>query len=167
MPMVVIIKLHLTKTKILKIWPIHTDRSSGQSLIMQFILFFLIGLGLFIGLGNFFRMESENLRENLIGLSLEMIGSYVSSMTVSSVEGCTNCGTVENIFKLGKSYAGYFIEVGLNNTGLSIVTKPSKAEYYSSLNNLNESLNIVESSSISVKTINLTYNRNQNKLEIT
>jgi hypothetical protein len=141
--------------------------SKGQSMIVQFTIFFLIGITLFLGLGNFFKIQSEGLRDQLIGLSTEMIHSHVSSAVVASVDSCVDCGVVENNFKLSRTYAGYFIEVELNDSGLLVDTAPSsKYQYLSSINNLNESLEIEESLAPSVKTINLTYNKNQNRLEV-
>ena len=58
---------------------------SGQSYIIQFILFFLIGIGLFIGIGNFFRIQYELIRRDTVGVSIEMINGYISSLIVASV----------------------------------------------------------------------------------
>jgi len=141
-------------------------RTKGQSVIVQFILFFLIGITLYIGLGNLFRIQSEVVRSDLIGLYLDMIESYVSSVTVSSVEGCTDCDIVENKIKLDKTYASYFIEVGINDSGIFAETAPKQYGQLSSINNLNQSLNIIEGSAPSIETINLTFDKTQNKLEI-
>jgi hypothetical protein len=140
--------------------------SKGQSFVIQFIMFFMIGMGMFIMLGNFFKFESENIKNQLIDYSTEMIGSYVSSMVVSAVEGCQNCGVVEYDFRLAKTYTGHFIEIDLSDRGVSVISAPEASVYDSSLNNLNESIDITDSSVSSMKTINLTYNKNQNKLEI-
>ena len=140
--------------------------SKGQTFVIQFIMFFMIGMGLFILLGNFFKFEAENIKNQLVDYSTEMIGSYVSSMVVSAVGGCPNCGTVEYDFSLAKTYAGHFIEIELNERGVGIISVPEASVYNSSLNKLNESLDITDGFMSSIKTINLTYNKNQNKLEM-
>lgn len=162
--------MNILKLSKLRIFKLSKGQSlvKGQSLIIQFVIFFLIGITLFIGLSSFFRLQSENLREDLVKLSLEMINSYISSMVVSSVDSCVNCGVIENKVHLGKTYAGYFIEINLNESGLAVATAPRQVAQLSSINNLNESFDPgkITGSASSVKTINLTYNRNQNKLEV-
>lgn len=141
--------------------------AKGQSYVIQFLMFFIIGMSLFILLGNFFRYQSENIRSQLLEYSTEMIGSHISSLVVSSIEGCPDCGVVEHSFRLARTYAGHFIEMDIDRSGLKVKTAPEAAEYDSSFNLLNNSVDIPQSSTSSVKTINLTYNKNQNKLEIT
>jgi hypothetical protein len=136
----------------------------GQTFVIQFIMFFMIGMGLFIMLGNFYRYESENIKGQLIDQSTEMIGSYMSSMVVSAVDGCPNCGAVEYNFRLSKTYAGHFIEMDMTSAGLSVRGVPESLEYTSSLNNLVQSLNIIDSSVNSVQEINLTYDKENNIL---
>lgn len=142
-----------------------TNRS-GQSYIMQFILFFLIGIGLFIGIGNFFRIQYELIREDTADVSIEMINGYLSSLVVASVDSCIQCGTVEHIVKISDTTAGYFLEVLLNESGLVVSTVPSERGHVSSINNLNYSVDFVDGSAPSIQPINLTYDRNLNKLEV-
>ncbi len=140
---------------------------SGQSYIIQFVLFFLIGIGLFIGIGNFFRMQYELVRRDTAGVSIEMIGGYISSLIVASVDGCLRCGAVEHNIRISDTTAGYFLEFMLNDSGLVVSTVPPEKGYISSINNLNYSFDSLDGSAPSIQTINLTYDRNQNKLEIT
>jgi len=138
----------------------------GQSLIFQFILFFLVGLALFIGIGNFFRAQSDILRKDASGLSVEVINNYISSAAVASIDSCKECGTVENKLRISDTVFGYFLKVSLASNGLTISTPPPDRNYTSSVNNLNASVNMAVGSAPSIEPINLTYNRNQNKLEI-
>lgn len=142
-----------------------TNRS-GQSYIMQFILFFLIGIGLFIGIGNFFRIQYELIREDTADVSIEMINGYLSSLVVASVDSCIQCGTVEHIVKISDTTAGYFLEVLLNESGLVVSTVPPERGHVSSINNLNYSVDFVDGSAPSIQPINLTYDKNLNKLEV-
>ena len=142
-----------------------TNRS-GQSYIMQFILFFLIGIGLFIGIGNFFRIQYELIREDTADISIEMINGYLSSLVVASVDSCIQCGTVEHRVKISDTTAGYFLKVSLNESGLAVSTVPPERGHVSSINNLNYSVDFVDGSAPSIQPINLTYDRNLNKLEV-
>ena len=139
----------------------------GQSMVVQFTLFFLIGIGMFMTLGGFFRMQADNVRRSLINLSLEMVDSHISSIIVNFVGSCSNCEVIDGTIVLEKTYAGYFLNTILNESGIIIETAPRSRAFSSSINNLNESLVIVDNSVPSIKNINLTYTRNQNKLEIT
>jgi hypothetical protein len=139
--------------------------NAGQSYIMQFVLFFLIGLGLFMGLGNFFSVQYQLMRRDTADISIEMINGYLSSLAVASVDSCMQCGAVENNVRIGNTTAGYFLEVELGESGLTVSTAPAEKEHTSSINNLNHSL-LLEGSAPSIRPINLTYDRNQNKLEI-
>jgi len=138
---------------------------SGQSYIVQFILFFLIGIGLFIGIGSFFLMQYELVRRDTAGISIEMINGYVSSLIVASVDGCLRCGAVEHNIRISDTTAGYFLEFLLNESGLVVSTAPPEKGHISSINNLNYTCSL-DGSAPSTQTINLTYDRTQNKLEI-
>lgn len=140
---------------------------SGQSYIIQFILFFLIGIGLFIGIGNFFLIQYELIRRDTVGVSIEMINGYISSLIVASVDGCLRCGTVEHNIRVSDTTAGYFLELMLDERGLVVSTVPAERDYISSINNLNYTFDDFDGSAPSTQTINLTYDRNQNSLYIT
>jgi len=139
---------------------------SGQSYIIQFVLFFLIGIGLFIGIGNFFRMQYALIREETADISIEMISGYLSSIVVASVDSCLQCGSVENSIRISDTTAGYFLEILLNDSGLVVSTVPPEKGHISTINNLKYSFDSLDGSAPSIQTINLTYNRNQNKLEV-
>ncbi len=138
----------------------------GQSQVIQFVLFFLMGIAIFTTIGNYFRVQSELLRNDVSVYSVEMINSYLSSVAIASVDTCKECNIVENKIRISETTFGYFLEATLSSNGLTISTVPSKFEYTSSVNNLNESISFVSGSAPSVQPINLTYDRNQNKLEI-
>ena len=127
------------------------------------ILFFVIGIGLFISIGNFFRIQYELIREDTADVSIEMINGYLSSLVVASVDSCIQCGTVEHRVKISDTTAGYFLEVSLNESGLAVSTVPPERGHVSSINNLNYSVDFVDGSAPSIQPIHLTYDRNLNK----
>ena len=138
----------------------------GQSYILQFVLFFLIGIGLFVGIGNFFRVQYEIVRRDTADISIEMINGYLSSLVVTSVDSCLQCGSVENNIRIRDTTAGYFLEVLLNESGLVVSTVPPEKGDTSTMNNLVYSFDSLGGSAPSIQPINLTYNRNQNNLEV-
>ncbi len=140
--------------------------SSGQSTVIQFILFILVGLAIFTSIGNLFRFQSDILRDEISNYSVEMVNSYLSSVVVASVDTCKKCDVVENKIKISDSFFSYYLEASLGDDGLTVSTHPEKYEYSSSINNLNESIDVLEGAAPSIQTINLTYDRTQNKLEI-
>jgi hypothetical protein len=136
----------------------------GQSQIIQFVLFFLVGMTLFIGVGNFFRMQADALQTELSGSALELIGNYFASAAVASVDACKQCGTVENNLRISDTTFGYYLQISLGQTGLNVSTAPAMRSFKTSVNNLNASS--WAGSAPSIQPINLTYDRNQSKLEI-
>ena len=86
-----------------------------------------------------------------------MINSHIASIIISSVEGCSDCGTIEHKLALSKTYASHFIEIGLDDRGVTVYTGSSVSGSYSTVNNLNETIEIQSSTASSVSPINLTY----------
>lgn len=136
----------------------------AQALIVQFIIFFLIGLSLFISIGNFFKYQLEIFRSDTSFLMKKLISSYVSSVVISSL-ACKQCDFVNSSFKLQNTSLGYFIELSLSSQGLNVSSVPENKHYISSIHNFNSSLSLSGKSS-SVKIITLTFDKNQNKLEV-
>ncbi len=139
----------------------------GQSSILQFILFFIVGMAIFTAVGNFFRLQSEYLRKDVSIYSVEMINGYISSIILNSVNSCKSCTSIESKIKLSDTTFGYFLVISLDEiNGLNVSTSPKSFEYISSIHNLKESITDMDGSTYSGEPINLTYDRNQNKLEI-
>ena len=154
----------LKKIKKFKSRSSKTQSSKAQSVIIQFTLFFLIGLGLFIGVGSLFRMQTDIFRGDVAGASLKLSSSYLTSAAILSV-GCIECDVVESKLFISNATAGYFTEVSLSSDGIRTATSPASKEFASSMHNLNYTFQL-EGQALSVQTINLTYERNQIKLEV-
>lgn len=135
----------------------------GQSLVIQFVIFFLIGFSLFLSVGSFFRYQSDLFRNDIISSSLNLSNSYISSNIITAVDSCKQCDYIRLNATIANLTAGYTIEINLKNSGLN-VSIPYK--YFNSpVHNLNSSL-ILSGKSSSVQPIILTFNKNQNKLEV-
>jgi hypothetical protein len=135
----------------------------GQSLIIQFILFFIIGFTVFVTIGSFFKSQSEAFRSESTEYNLKLANSYFSSFGISLVDACKNCDYANVLIKIENTTAGYFFEENLNNQGLSISAPNTDKSFASSVHNLNSSTTFAGKSS-SAKTISLTFNRSQNVL---
>jgi len=139
----------------------------GQSLVLQFVLFFIIGLMIFLSISNFFKLQADTLSSSALSYGLELTNSYLSSNAMNLATTCRFCTSSNTTTMLANTTAGYYVTASLNPIGLN-VSAPyvSKKMYVSSIHNLNESVAIVESSSSSAKPISLTYSRTKNQLEI-
>jgi hypothetical protein len=135
----------------------------GQSLVIQFIIFFLLGFSLFISVGSFFRYQSDLFRNDIISSSLGLANSYMSSLMITAVDSCKQCDYINLSAPISNLTAGYVIRMDLTDSGLN-VSIPYKF-FNSTVHNLNSSLRLSGSSS-SAQPITLTFNRNQNKLEV-
>lgn len=137
--------------------------SKGQWLVIQFVLFFLIGLTIFLSIGNLFKLRADVFREDIANSSRKLINSFVSSLIVSSFGSCKECDYSKVSVKIENTTAEYFFDIYLNSSGINVVSQPGGKSYLSSVHNLNLTLNF-SGNSTSIKTITLT--KTQNKLEV-
>jgi len=135
----------------------------AQSLIVQFILFFAIGMLIFLVVGNLFKFHSEIIRADIINSSLKLTNSYISSVIITETVTCKQCDYVSINLKTGDDIGGYFSEIKLDN-GLNVST--IEKTFYSSIHNIGKSVNITPGKTSSTKTITLTFDRTKNKLMI-
>jgi len=135
----------------------------GQSLIIQFALFFLLGFSLFITIGSFFKSQSESFRSESIEYNTKLANSYLSAFAIVLVDNCKNCDQASVLIKLENTTAGYFFEEKLSSLGLNISAPGTPQSFTSSIHNLNCSTDFFGRAS-SAKPIYLTFNRSQNVL---
>lgn len=135
----------------------------GQSLVLQFLLFFIIGLGLFLSIGGFFRLQSDIFREDIANSTRKLLNSYISSMIVTQEATCKGCDFVEILVKLENTTANYFYELFLGSPGLFIRSQPGGKGYVASIHNLNSTFDL---SGFGVTSCPLALTKQQNKIEI-
>lgn len=138
----------------------------GQSLVVQFILFFLIGLSIFLAISNFFKLQSDIFREDVADVTRKTINSYLTSIVISSYDTCKQCDSVNVTVKLQNTSADYFYEIFLTSSGMNVISQPVGKNYLSSMHNLIYSLAIESSSVVTQNPITLTYSKNQNNLGV-
>jgi hypothetical protein len=141
--------------------------NKGQSLVVQFVIFFLIGFTLFISTGSIFKYQSDMFRERNIESSLNLSNSYLSSVIISAIDSCKECDFVSITTKMQNMTAGYILEFELTKaSGLNVSIPQIKKYSNSTVHNLIFSLNNSSGKSGSTEPLTLTFNKNQNNLGV-
>ena len=138
----------------------------AQSLVIQFVLFFVIGFTMFVVVGMSFKAQSDMFREDVVNYTLGLTGSYVSSAAISAVDTCKQCDFIEMSLKLENMTAGYFFQIELDNqTQMNVSAVPGGKSLRYNFYNFNESYNLTGRAA-SAKPITLTFNRTKNELRV-
>jgi hypothetical protein len=138
--------------------------SKAQSVVIQFLLFFLIGFSIFISIGSFFRYQSDLFRQSIASSGLNLTGSYISSAIVAIADSCKECDFVNLSLSMYNTSAGYTIGITAENSRLKIYTIAGSIGL-SAHNLLNYTIKAFGYSSPS-KPIILTFNKTNNNLEV-
>ena len=138
----------------------------GQSLVIQFVLFFIIGFSLYLAIGNFFRVQSESFRGEITDESLKLANSYLTSNILVAADSCKMCDYANLTFKIENTTAGYyyFFDLGQPQVNISVIPFANKS-FITSGHNLNTSFTLKGNSS-SIKTLTLTFNRTKNEIGV-
>ena len=132
------------------------------SLIIQFVLFFTIGLGFFLLAGNLFRFQSNLIKQDILDTGSGLALSQISAISIKAVDSCKSCDNVTIKADL-KPIAGYSPTYQLSS-GVILEIEPENKLAQSSLHNLDQSLTFDAAKISSAKSIALTYDRTKNKL---
>ncbi|MBI2546966.1 MAG: hypothetical protein HYW23_00785 [Candidatus Aenigmarchaeota archaeon] len=134
------------------------------SLIVQFVIFFIIGLGFFLVVGNVFSFQSDVIKQDILDTGLDTSINQLSAASVRVVDSCKACDNVT--IKIDqKSIAGYYPVYQLLN-GIILKITPENKTLQNSVHNLNYSVNFTGPDAGASKTIDLTYDRTKNNLVI-
>lgn len=137
----------------------------GQSLIVQFLLFFLIGLALFTSIAGIFRLQSDIVRGDIAESNRKLVNSYLSSAAISMANSCKECDFMNYSLKLKNLTANYFVTFGLSKSGILISSEPGGGNFSSSMHNLNRSL-VIGGGGTSAYPIILRLNKTINQLDM-
>jgi len=138
----------------------------AQSLVVQFVIFFMTGFSIFLAIGSFFKYQSDMLKENSLSFNVELTNSYLSSAAISLVDRCKQCDDSKVSLKFPSSTLGYNYGFKLDKNGLNVsVISEEEKHYASSLRNLNYSLTM-EGDTDSTRAISLTFEKTKNKLVV-
>ena len=108
----------------------------GQSLLIEFLMFFLINLSLLILLGNFFSLYSSRFKDEAEALRVENLKYHLSSFFILIKDTLKNADFVKTKILIPNFTQNCFIEIN-GSYGLRITTYPSYHLVQSSLHNLN------------------------------
>lgn len=114
----------------------------GQSLVVQFLLFFVIGLGIFAAIGGVFRLQSDIVRGDIAEANRKLVGSYLSSIAVSMSSTCKECDFINQTLKLKNVTASYIVRFSLTKNGLDIFSEPGGGKNSVSFHNLGQAFDM-------------------------
>ncbi len=140
----------------------------AASLIVQFVLFFIIGLGFFLLTGNLFRFQSDLIKQDILDSGSSLAINQLSALSIKAIDSCKSCDNV-TIKIDSKSIAGYNPIYQLSNGIINNVFLKIESEnkiVQSPMHNLNHSITSDTTEVSSSKVIALTYDRTKNKLVI-
>jgi hypothetical protein len=141
-------------------------RAKGQSQIIQFMLFFLIGLAIFIIVGNVFKDRLDFYTADVVDANRKLINTHFSGLIVQSMVSCKECDRFNSTTKIANQTAGYASEVGVNDQYLTVLSQPGGLMFQSQAHNMLLSVAAAGGSALSTRPITLSYSKNQNILRI-
>ena len=135
----------------------------AASLILQFLIFFIIGLGFFLLAGNLFRFQSDLIKQGIIDSGSSLALSEISAASIRAVNSCKSCENVT--IKIDQRRIAGSIPIYQLSNGVTIELEAENELSQSSMHNLNYSMTLGGKASAS-KPIALTYDRIKNNLVI-
>lgn len=140
--------------------------SKGQSQVIQFILFFMIGLALFLTIGGVFRGRVDFFAEDIAEQNRRTINSYFSAIAIEALVSCKECDNFNSTTRMSNTTAGSFTQIALNDTNLIAISLPGGKQHATSAHNILLGLAGAGGLQISSKPIVLSYSKNQNILRV-
>lgn len=136
----------------------------GQSLVIQFLLFFLIGFSIFISLGSFFKYQADIFRKEISSSTLNLTTSYLSSAIILIFDSCKGCDFVNFSLTIHNTSAGYPLLITTQNSMLNVSNFLGSS--VTNLHNLSNNPLKITGDSVPSKPIILTFNKTNNILKV-
>ncbi|MDI6806370.1 MAG: hypothetical protein QMD14_00970 [Candidatus Aenigmarchaeota archaeon] len=137
----------------------------SQALIIQFILFFLIGIAIFVAVGNLFRLQLDIFTSDVLTESLGLTNSYVGSIVIYSTIGCKQCDWINFTVTLPEKITHHYYKINFANKGINVSALDRPEYFFSSPHNLNYTINL-SGEVFSAQPIFLTFDGTNYKLEV-
>jgi len=134
------------------------------SQIVQFVIFFAIGMAFFLAAGNLFRFQSDLIKQDILNASSTLAVSQLSAISIKAIDSCKSCDNA-TITIYQRSIAGYNPTYQLSS-GIILRIDPEAKIVQSSMHNLHHSITYGSAKVSSAKAIALTYDRTTNNLVI-
>ncbi len=136
------------------------------SLIMQFTIFFVIGLGFFLLAGNLFKFQSSVIKKRIIDSGADLSVVHFSASAIRAIDSCKTCDNVTLKFSQ-KPIAGVNPVFQLaSGTGVTLMMETEGKTLESTMHNMNYSVSLSGIQVSSSNPIDLTYDRTKNNLVI-
>ncbi|MEM5794504.1 MAG: hypothetical protein QXS48_00265 [Candidatus Aenigmatarchaeota archaeon] len=132
----------------------------AQTYILQFVIFFVVGFIVFLGIGSLFRAQSDYFTSELAYRNAKLTSDYISSVAITLKNSCKECDYSRIVTSSKTSYE-FIIKAG---RVWEIILVDGR-RYLFSLHNLNSSIDS-EGSAISTKPLTLTFSKIENKLMV-
>lgn len=136
----------------------------GQFTILQYVLFFTIGIGLFFTLSNVFLSQYTSLGQDFASSNSMITNSLVSADTIYLSDQCKQCGQVYQ--NLTIQNATKILQLIISSNGITISNPLLAISYFSTIHNMNYTLNFSTNIVSLSKTINISINKDKNNLDI-
>ncbi|MEM5855260.1 MAG: hypothetical protein QW472_02985 [Candidatus Aenigmatarchaeota archaeon] len=136
----------------------------GQSVVIQFLIFFMIGFSIFVSLGSFFRYQADILRQEILSSSVNLTSSYISSAVISILDSCKGCDFVSLSVVIYNTSAGYPLLITTQDSKLNISTFGTS--HLTTIHNISKNPITLTGYSVSSKPIILTFNKSNNNLRV-
>jgi len=119
----------------------------GQSLIIEFILFFLISFSLFAVISSFFFNQNEFFKERIGDRLTDIVNNLISTHIIRGVT-CKSCDSLEIQEDIPSKIGGYYYRISLNQIWLNTTLISGKLySRQNSLFNLNKTFTLTDSES--------------------
>ena len=140
--------------------------TKGQTIIVQFVIFFLTGFFIFISIGTFFKYQSDLFRKIILSSNMNLTNSFLSSVVITLVDSCKECDFVNTTIKTQNTSAGYPIEILIRNSNLETSIPTTTELLVTTIHNLLVGTLNATGASSSAQTIILTFNRTNYTLKV-
>ncbi len=139
----------------------------GQSLVIEFILFFLISFSIFAVISSFFTRQNDFFKERVGDRLTDIVNDLVVNHIIRGI-GCKSCDSFKVQGEIPSKIGGYYYEIILDQEGLNTTLRSSKIySRESSLFNLNKTFTFQDSESRSEnKIVEIQINNVNNEIEV-
>jgi hypothetical protein len=141
-------------------------RAKGQSQIIQFMMFFIIGLAIFIVVSNVFNDRLDFYGKDVADANRKLLNTHFSALVVQAMVSCKECDEFSSTTKIGNVTAGSVTEVGVNDEELAVISQPQGTEFSGGAHNMLEGLVAAGGSALSTQPIMISYSKTQNILRV-
>lgn len=137
---------------------------------MQYVLFFIIGISLFVSLGNTFLFQYRVFNKGLAESNIVLANSFLSSQAIYLWGQCRQCQQVsQNIAAQNLTFSNLtyqspvrFLFSNLSNTGLVVKDPMTDQNYSSNMHNMNYTLNFTSGFATFSRTIGISIDKTIN-----